>query len=89
MDKMLAILLDGSVGIYLPREFAKHFAKDWQGIDPDDLEILRAGPDHEWYWETWDDVLATASYADDDGHTWTLFQDGDLFAVRDDHEFED
>lgn len=87
MDKMLAILLDGSVGIYLPREFAKRFG-NWQGIDPEDLAILHEGPDHPDYWEAWDAVLSSASYTDDQGKTWTLYQDGDLFAVREGADLE-
>ena len=87
MDKMLAILLDGSVGIYLPREFAEQ-SIGWNGIDPEDLAILLEGPDHPDYWEAWDAVLSSASYTDDAGHTWTLYQDGDLFAVREDADLE-
>ena len=87
MDKMLVILLDGSAGIYVPQAFAERF-ENWQGIDPEDLAILRAGPDHADYWEAWDVVLSSASYADDDGHTWTLYQDGYLFAVREDADLE-
>lgn len=71
------------------RKLSREQSIGWHGIDPEDLAILRQGPDHADYWEAWDDVLSSASYTDDDGHTWTLYQDGDLFAVRDDHEFED
>lgn len=87
MDTIKCII-DSSRGIYIPQAFAEQF-EGWHGIDPDDLAILLEGPDHPDYWEAWDAVLSSASYADDDGHTWTLYQDGDLFAVRDDHEFED
>ena len=81
-------IIDGSHGIYIPQVFAERF-ENWQGITEDDLAILLNSPAHRDYWEVWDSVLATASYKDDDGHTWTLFQDGDLFMVRDDHELED
>ena len=81
-------IIDGAHGIYVPQAFVKRF-ENWQGIDAEDLAILLEGPDNRYYWDSWDYVLATASYKDDDGHTWTLYQDGDLFAVRDDHEFED
>lgn len=81
-------IINSAYGVYVPQAFAERF-ENWQGIDPDDLAILREGPDHPDYWDAWDAVLYSASYTDDAGHTWTLFQDGDLFAVRDDHEFED
>lgn len=86
---MIEILADSSRGRYIPHHFAEACDMEAWGVKPEDAAILLAGPDHEWYWEAWDSVLSSASYTDDDGHTWTLYQDGDLFAVRDDHEFED
>ena len=83
-------IINGAHGVYVPQTFAEQ-SIGWQGIDPDYLAILRQGPHHADYWEAWDAVLSSASYTDDDGHTWTLHlgENGDLFAVRDDHEFED
>ena len=80
-------IIDDSHGIYIPQAFAEQ-SIGWQGIDAEDLAILLEGPENPDYWEAWDAVLATASYTDDDGHTWTLFQDGDLFAVREDADLE-
>ena len=77
-----SLLLDGDRGIYVPKEFADgfNFGPDgWQGADPADLEVLRSGPDHEFYWEAWDDVLNAATFKDRKGITWGLEQDGDLF----------
>lgn len=87
MDTTIECIVDGAHGIYVPQAFAEQ-SIGWHGIDPEDLAILRAGPDHADYWEAWDVVLATAFYKDSDGCVWMLFQDGDLFAIRDDHEFE-
>lgn len=33
------------------------------------------------YWEAWEEILDKASYTDNDGHEWRLWQDGDLWAV--------
>lgn len=74
-------IVDGSRGIYVPKNFAERF-NGWN-VRPEDVEILLAGPDHADYWETWDDVLRYASYTDDSGRRFTLWQDGDLFAVAD------
>jgi hypothetical protein len=52
----------------------------WSGIDADDVAILETGPDHEQYWDAWQDVLDNATWTDGK-NTWTLYQDGDLFAV--------
>jgi hypothetical protein len=73
-------ILDGARGIYVPRDFATGFT-DWKGIKPEDLGILKAGPEHEFYWEAWDDVLQSAYFTDDVGRVWGLEQDSDLFAV--------
>ena len=50
-------------------------------MSEDDAEILLDGPDHELYWDTWDHVLGTAYYLADDGRRFTLWQDGDLWAI--------
>jgi hypothetical protein len=44
--------------------------------------ILIAGPDHEHYWDTWDDVLRLASCTNQEtGWHYGLEQDGSLYAV--------
>ena len=77
------ILLSDSRGIYIPRDFANfdHSIGSW-GIkeDDEDLKILREGPEAEWYWEAWTEILDKASFTDSKGNTWRLYQDGDLFA---------
>lgn len=73
-------LLDGSRGIYIPQNFAENFDTEEWHVSQEDANILLAGPDHDLYWETWDDVLSTAFY-EQNGHTFTLYQDGDLFAL--------
>lgn len=76
------LLIDDHHGIYIPKHFVESFdLSDWSGIKAEDLEILRAGPEHELYWETWDDVLNNAIHTDEDGMQWMLHQDGDLFGV--------
>jgi len=78
--KATMCLLDGARGIYIPQSFARWCSPASWHVGPNDVLILEAGPDHEDYWEAWDDVLRTAYYDDERGH-WTLEQDGDLFAV--------
>ncbi len=86
---MIEILADSSRGRYIPQHFAEACDMEAWGVKPEDAAILLAGPDHEWYWATWDDVLQYSTFADAEGNVWCLYQDGDLFAIRDDHEFED
>jgi hypothetical protein len=73
-------LLDSSQGVYIPQSFAKAYAESWAHLDRQDIDILVQGPDHEFYWETWDYVMRNAEFVDDDGKVWYLDQDGDLFA---------
>lgn len=74
------VIVDGSYGIYVPQRFVKAYSPDEWNIALDDLRVLIAGPDHEHYWETWDDVLSKAQFTDSQGNVWRLTQDGDLFA---------
>lgn len=76
----IELLLDANRGPYIPMVFSEAWAHLFEGIDDSDLEILK-DPDGEWYWESWNTVLANASYTDSNGRIWTLHQDGDLFAV--------
>lgn len=87
MSAVILILSD-SRGVYVPRDFVtddnndveKSHCAAW-GITPDDAEILAAGPDHEFYWETWDAVLDNAEFTDDNGNRYYLYHDGDLWGV--------
>jgi hypothetical protein len=84
----VACILDGARGIYIPRDFCDGF-DGWDGIDDEDKATCCAGPDEEWYWDAWDNVLNNASYTDpNDGSVWGLYQDGDLFAIRTDVDVE-
>jgi len=74
-------ILDGARGIYIPQAFAECYdMKEWK-VSEEDEKILMDGPDNDLYWETWDDVIREAEYTDEDGIVWSLWQDGDLFAV--------
>jgi hypothetical protein len=65
-------------GIYIPQHFAESYnSEQWNPIDSDDLAILIHGPEHDQYWDTWEDVM-------NDAETicgGSLHQDGDLWVV--------
>lgn len=73
------LLVDSAHGIYVPQSFAVRY-EGWQGITPEDMTILRAGPDNAEYWDTWDSVLQDAFYMLE-GRKFYLYHDGDLWAV--------
>lgn len=80
MADAINLLVDGSRGIYVPQAFVEGFDLSlWNGIRDEDIETIKAGPEHEWYWEAWNDILSSAEYSHD-GHTYRLYQDGDLWA---------
>lgn len=87
MNAVILILSD-SRGVYIPRDFvtdqcgeiAEDHCEKW-GISHEDAEILAAGPDHEFYWDTWDDVLDKAEFTDDNGDKYRLHQDGELWGI--------
>jgi len=73
-------LVDGARGIYAPQFFAECYGLEW-GLSQEDMDILLAGPDHEFYWEAWDDVWMGVTL-ELDGKTWHLHCDcGDIFMV--------
>lgn len=78
-------------GQYIPRDFADSF-KDRdecvRGVSAEDWAILEAGPEHESYWETWDEVCNDAVVTMD-GVEYTLHQDGDLWLIPDGMVFDE
>lgn len=86
MDTIKLLIGEGA-GIYIPRNFYENFDMTTWGLSEKDFRDL-SHPDNELYWEAWDEVLTQAKYLADDGHIWTLYQDGSLFAVRDDHNWD-
>ena len=81
MASAINLLVSDSHGVYVPQVFASNFDLSlWNGIRPEDIETIEAGPDHEWYWDAWNDILSSAEYVTE-GNTYRLHQDGDLWAV--------
>lgn len=91
MSNGIELLLTDARGIYIPRDFAMYF-EDMDNVSAEDMDILKAGPDHEHYWDAWNDVLSSAK-RDINGKTWRLYQDGDLWAyceaLMTDEEYEE
>ena len=80
-EDKIELLLTDARGIYIPRDFTD-LTEFHDSVTEGDREIL-ADPEHEYYWEVWENVLNTA-YAVINGVRWTIYQEGDLWAVRDD-----
>ena len=77
----MKLLMSDNRGVYIPQHFGEQYGSEWANIRPEDLEIIMTGPNSEEYWDAWSDVCDNAAFVDDKGNTWTLYQDGDLWAV--------
>lgn len=76
------VLVDCIHGDNAPLVWAKKYCfypEAWN-VTKEEMDILLAGPSHEYYDEVWQDVLAKAEFMASDGELWHLWQDGDVFA---------
>ncbi len=80
MSNEYECILDGSRGRYVPHQFVISGWAEKMNVCPKDQKILKEGPDNPDYWETWDDVVATATFTEN-GNKYGLEQEGDLFLV--------
>lgn len=74
-------IADDCRGIYAPQTALRTMrAENWTGIVLDDAATVEAGPDHDDYWEAWDDICRTAKSPSGE----FVSHDGDIFAVSPD-----
>ena len=86
-DGKIELLVAGAQGIYVPRTFARAYG----GIlEPGYAAELRdiGDADGESYWDSWCDILDGAVIVGRSGHKWTLYQDSDLWAIREDADID-
>ena len=74
--KHFACVVDGILGAFAPKVFAKRFSA-W--LDDEEQAILRAGPDNLEYWEAWGDVLCSEY----EGQCLYTGESGDIFILSD------
>ena len=79
---VVILMVGDCYGNNIPLEFAKD-CEGWEGISEWAMTTLLSGPDNPNYWEAWNSVTDNASLKTDCGKTYYLYQDGDLWAVRD------
>ena len=80
----MMLWLSDARGQYIPRDFANSFAdraKHVSGVKDEDWSVLEAGPDHEWYWDAWNDVCDRAEITDEQGNKFRVYQNGDCWLV--------
>ena len=90
----MLLWLSDARGVYIPRDFANSFAdraKSVKGVSDEDWAILEIGPDstddagnfvpNESYWDVWTDVCDNAVVTDENGHKYTVWQEGDCWLI--------
>ena len=77
------LYLCDSRGIYIPQNFIEFTYEDCiDGVSSWVKEVLAIGPEHEGYWDAWDECLSSCVVTSkDDGVKYTLWQDGDLWLI--------
>lgn len=87
--KQAQLLASDSLGIYIPQHFAESIdLSQVKYVTQDQIDILLSGPDHEHYWDVWDEVLSNAETTDggvfyQDGDLWLLYPEQTIEAVND------
>jgi|SRR6516225_9583284 hypothetical protein len=86
----VTLLLSDSRGIYIPRDFVCneygeidiHHCAEW-GLTEENKNWWQDAANFysENYWDDWHWILDNAKFKDGNGNVYTLYQDGDLWAL--------
>ena len=88
MKKEISLLIDSHHGIYSGQILATQYGNHLQ-VSQEDKDILTAGPDHEYYIETWADMEGE-TMIDDTGERYFIWtNEGDTWAVPDGWEWSE
>lgn len=76
------LLVDDHHGQYIPQVFAQKYDMPNWHVSEENAAILLEGPEHEWYWEAWEEVLQDAYFCNSNGRKYTLdlAESGNVFA---------
>ena len=78
------LLFDSNRGQYIPQNFAEEIDRGCvYHVTDEDWATLEAGPgpENEWYWEAWENVLNNALILDG-SNVYVLEQDGDVWLAK-------
>lgn len=87
-DTDCRLLISDNQGIYIPQLYCQQLTEDDAAdcsIEWADVVCCQSGPDQDCYWESWQAILDAAEW-EEDGETWRLHQNGDLWMVLADVE---
>ena len=86
-EQTIMLAVDGCHGMYIPQRFFKLYPEFISYLNDDDRLIID-DPDHENYWDVWDDFVSSFNVVKD-GVRWFLHLDDDVFFVREHHNFNE
>lgn len=79
------LIADSHHGIYTPKLVVdgelSNTTWDWSGVDKEDIKSIQNGPDDDWYWDAWANVIDNVSITGLDGTKYFLYQNDDLWAI--------
>lgn len=92
--KQPELLVNDSHGIYIAQTFCKAYYAYITNMDKvkEDFDICLAGPDHEDYFEAWDDLMNNVEFTNDKGERYSvgnLGEGGDLWAIPEGFDFSE
>ena len=82
----MQLICDSHHGIYCPQITIQSLLPEIVAqFEPDDVKTVLDGPDNEFYWESWENILdQTFTF---EGKTYRLEQDEDVWMLEEGEEF--
>jgi hypothetical protein len=80
------LVVSDANGVYIPQIYVEGMTEadaEQLNVRYEDVVTCQEGPDNEWYWEAWQNILDKAEFTDEQGVSWYLHQDGDLWECPD------
>lgn len=86
------LLVNDAHGIYIAQSFCQAYSAYITNMDKvkEDFDICLDGPDNEYYWDAWENLLNNIEFTNDNGDKYTignLGENGDLWAIPEGYEY--
>jgi hypothetical protein len=86
------LLVSDAQGIYIAQIFCQQYRQCITNADQlkEDIDICLVGPDHEFYWDAWENIIDNAELLDDNKEKMSignLGDSGDLWAIPENYEY--
>ena len=88
LERLTECVVNGAHGRYVPQVFCEKYDLDWapseiKNMLQADWQICLNGPDEEWYWDAWQEVLDNYQIHHSSlGYFYCFEQDQDVFEIQ-------